>query len=319
MFYCIFARCQINNFFTVSTFKSHTLSWTIYIGSFVFVSLIFALTYSFKKSAYWQKKYDEKLEASVLSNDEIQAMQLLLSNYQSENNFLMGDYFMIDSLLLTERFKNNELIGKITQYQFLLGDLSQKNIMLQNQLLVYQRKVDNLLGELHVTQSELMEAKNMYENLLLTVKMQTIPDVAASPILDLNFLHQNKLISFHASGFALTKKGRATTKKVKHTKGIQLCLRTFDRAVFDLGKKTLFVRIADPNGNILPFVKDELDLFDYQGEQILFSEKHEVVFTSSSFPLCLDYQPVTPLISGVYWVYVFCDGIKIGEASFDLY
>jgi len=293
-----------------------TTSWIIYGATLVLVASMFAVAYSYKKSAYWEKRYLEKEKKEKQYSQEFDALNLILSNYNLENSWLIRDYFSVDSMLLTQRILNadlnNSLLESLNKYNRLL----EQNRDLLSQVGFYEQKVSDLLEELQLTKNQLQESMILAEQLQ---KLLDENNEVQGDLFTVEFMSSYKLINTSSTAIAKTRKGFVPTKKIKQTDHINISIATVGDFNFNLGHKALYVRIADPQGNILPFVKDEVDLFRFEGEEILFSEKEMVSFTNKSFPLQIIYHPVTELLPGVYWVYVFCDGIKIGEASFDLY
>jgi len=300
----------------VKYFSGKSISWVIYSSAIAAVAVLIVVAYSYRESAYWKGMYEDKQNVQLSSDAQNRQLKLLMTNSELETSLLMKDYFMVDSLLVAQRFTNEELNKKlnesIRQYYMLL----QTNDELQTSLDFYQNKINNLMVELQDSRKQFAELK------ILADSLQKVPFVSeiATPkeLFTVEFMATYKLISMSASAFHNAKKGVLPTKSIKKTEFIQIRITSLPGIDFDLGKKTVYLRIADPQGTILPFMKDEVDLFKYQGEEILFSEKTEVNFSAKKFPIAISYHPVTVLPAGIYWVYAFCDGIKIGETSFDL-
>jgi len=293
-----------------------SFSIIIYATTFVLVGVMFSAAYSYKKSVYWENKYNEKLSDDSKNYETLKHVSLLLSNADLENDFLLTDYFSIDSMLFSERLLNSDLNKNLLEKTFHYRKLLETNKDLLNKIGFYEDKINQLLTELQYTQNQLTEAIQIAEFLKNNILEETIEN--SGDVFTVEFLTQYKLISLSSSAISKGKSGEKPTKKIKNTDHIKITINTIQNLNFDFGNKTIFIRIADPNGTILPFTKDEVDLFKFQGDEILFSEKDNVVFSAKKLPINIIYHPVTKLSPGVYWVYAFCDGIRLGETSFDL-
>ncbi len=298
-------------------FSGKSFSWLIYGSTFTFVAVLIFAAYSYRESAYWKKMYDNKQDVQLTTDEQIRQLKLLMTNSELETSLLMRDYIMIDSLLHMQRLANDELNQQLNQSLQQYYQLLRKNDELQSMLEFYQGKIDNLMTELQDSRNKFAELQVIADSLQKLA--QYAESVEKSGIFSVELMANYKMISMNASACYSEKKGVVQTKKIKQTEIIHVNIISLPGINFDLGYKTVYIRIADPNGNILPFMKDEVDLFKYQGEEILFSDKFDVHFSSKTFPAVVNYHPVTALPEGIYWVYGFCDGIKIGEASFELY
>jgi len=295
-----------------------SFSWIVYGATAALVVTMVAATLNYRKSEYWQNKYQEKQAEEISNYEKLKNLQLLLSNSDFENTLLISDYFKLDSLFLSEKILSSDLNNQLTLARAKYQQLVNQNSDLVQQLNDYQNRVFDLMKELQQSKDQLkevVEAGNLLQREFHAMKMNE-----NKGIFSVEFLASYKLFDVSSTPVDITKKGQhSPTKKIKHTDFINISLKTVQDLDFNFGSKTIYVRIADPQGNILPFMKDELDMFVFQGEEILFSDKMDIEFSSSNLPVSVQYHPVTVLHPGTYWVYVFCDGIRIGEASFDLF
>jgi hypothetical protein len=301
----------------VKNFSGKSISWLIYSSTLVFVAVLVMAAFSYRESAYWKRMYNDKQNVQLSADEQIRNLKLLMTNSELETSLLIKDYVMIDSMLFMQRFANAELNDNLNESIRQYYQLLKKNSDLQAMLDFYQNKINDLMVELQDTRKQYADLRIIADSLQKIVVSSQYPDQKS--LFTVEFMATYQLISMNASACYNGKKGVSETKKIKQTEFIQISIVSLPGIDFDLGNKTVYLRIADPQGNILPFMKDEVDLFKYQGEEILFSEKNEVNFSARNFPAMITYHPVTVLPAGIYWVYAFCDGIKIGEASFDLY
>lgn len=298
-------------------FSPKSFSWIVYGTTATLISVMVVAAVTFRKSLYWENRFNEQQSKEVENYESLKDLSLLLSNSDLENSLLITDYFNLDSILLSEKFLNAELNKELIETLYQYKELTANNDFLKKQVELYQKKIDNLINELHQTRVQLAEETETKAAILEELQNKTADE--SRELFTVDFLAQYNLIDIDASGIQEFRKGSKPTKKIRQTDFIRITINSPHGLNFDLGNKTLYFRIADPEGNILPFMKDEIDLFRFQGDEILFSEKENIQFTNTNLPLKVIYHPVTSLKPGVYWVYAFCDGIRIGEASFDLY
>lgn len=297
-------------------FSPKSFSWIIYGTTATLISVMVVAAVTYRKSLYWENRFNEKQIKEVENYENLKDLTLLLSNSDFENSLLITDYFNLDSMLLGEKFLNAELNRELKETLSRYNELSRNNDHLRKQVELYQKKVDNLIGELHQTRVQLADANDAKAALMDELRKKTADE--SREMVTVDFLARYNLIDIDAIGIQEFRRTSKPTRKVRHTDHILITINSDHGLNFDLGNKTIYFRIADPEGNILPFMKDEVDLFRFQGDEILFSEKQNVRFSHENLPLRIIYHPVTTLKPGVYWVYAFCDGIRIGEASFDL-
>jgi hypothetical protein len=294
-----------------------TLSWIIYGSTVSIVAFMVMTAITYRQSVYWENKYNESRDTETTRVDELSKLSLMLSNADLENALLIRDYFLLDSSMLQEKFLNADINKELMKSIDWNTLLKSENENLKKQVNEFRNKVEMLIDELHESRSKLAMIQNNYDSLSKVVATSALNE--SNKKLTIEFLAENRLIDISATGIQKFRRLDKPTSKLRHTDYIEITIHSAQNLNFDLGEKTVYFRIADPSGNILPFMKDELDLFMFRNEEILFSEKKQVQFKGGKFPATIIYHPVTDLLPGIYWVYAFCDGIRIGEASFDLF
>ncbi|MDP1744054.1 MAG: hypothetical protein Q8L90_00665 [Bacteroidota bacterium] len=97
---------------------------------------------------------------------------------------------------------------------------------------------------------------------------------------------------------------------------LRICFSINSNQYATIGKKAVYIRIIDPNNNVLVKTKD--NLFDYKGNQIPFSLKKEVEYRKEEVMLCIDYKPEEKLQKGLYKAEIYNDGVLDLKGSFEL-
>ncbi len=122
---------------------------------------------------------------------------------------------------------------------------------------------------------------------------------------------------FNLKVLGLNKKGKPNTK-AKKIKKIQVCFTLGENKVVSPGTKTVYLRIARPDGSIIS--SSEYDLFDYQGNKIVYTDKREVEYNNEDTDMCVYWINKTGevLTPGTYYADIFVGGKNIGTTTFKL-
>lgn len=96
---------------------------------------------------------------------------------------------------------------------------------------------------------------------------------------------------------------------------IRTCFTIRENAVIPPGNKTVYLRIARPDDVILT---SGVDLFEYQGEQIIFTASREVQYENTDIELCIFWTNDGQLTPGTYRVNIYVEGNDIGSTTFTL-
>lgn len=109
----------------------------------------------------------------------------------------------------------------------------------------------------------------------------------------------------------LNKKGK-TTKSLKRITNIEICFQVLRNITAERGYKTIYIRIADANGEVL---YTEENTFEFEGKQLIYSAKKEIEYNGEDTPVCMYYKVTNPLQTGSYSIAIFADGNLIGTTG----
>jgi cbb3-type cytochrome oxidase subunit 3 len=104
--------------------------------------------------------------------------------------------------------------------------------------------------------------------------------------------------------------------RARNVDKIQTCFTLSENSIAKAGLRNVYIRILGPDGFIL--AKSNSDLFDFEGEKVVFSAKREVDYQNADVEMCIFYASNGELIAGKYEVSLFLDGYMIGHGKFDL-
>ena len=121
-----------------------------------------------------------------------------------------------------------------------------------------------------------------------------------------------------ATGIAIhprNKKGKATSN-VKNVVKFAIDFTIVKNITAATGERTIYVRIAKPDGTVL--TKSASHTFSYENTKLEYSIKKIIEYTGEEQSVTVYWDVEEFLNSGEYTVYLFSDGVMIGERSFVL-
>lgn len=113
----------------------------------------------------------------------------------------------------------------------------------------------------------------------------------------------------------LNRRGNDVTRASRVEK-IRVCFTLVENSIAKAGNRFAYIRILGPDGFIL--AKSSSDLFDFEGEKVVFSARREVDYQNQDVDLCIFYDNNGELVKGKYEVSVYLDGFLVGAGDFML-
>jgi DNA gyrase/topoisomerase IV subunit A len=105
------------------------------------------------------------------------------------------------------------------------------------------------------------------------------------------------------------------TRMVSHLSKLQFDYTIAKNITCPPGLKDLYVRVMDPNGNLIG--EDETHLFAFESDEIPYSLTQQIEYTGEAYEgTC--YLALEKAVEGFYTMDFFCDGNLIGSFPFQL-
>jgi hypothetical protein len=128
---------------------------------------------------------------------------------------------------------------------------------------------------------------------------------------------------YNLTGNAFHKKGggkEIETDKIRRVDLIKVCFTLGENSIIEPGNKTIYVRIAEPNKEILVKSRGEEYSFNLNGEILQYSIKEDVTYEGNSIDMCIRWHKRSSLelSPGLYHVDVFEGNNTIGHTTFTL-
>ena len=124
----------------------------------------------------------------------------------------------------------------------------------------------------------------------------------------------SQLDATNISVLPMNKRGKKA-RKVKDVKKIAVSFTIVKNITAETGNKTLYVRIAKPDNEIL---SKGNTTFAYEDREITYSIKKYIEYTGEEQSVTVYWDVEEFLPAGTYNVYIFADGNMIGQNSFSL-
>jgi len=175
----------------------------------------------------------------------------------------------------------------------------------------YIRQIDSLYQKNQILMQENKQIKQQY-NVVLTEKEQ-LKEVKDS--LQQTVKIAQELEARQVTFEALNRRNKPTSR-IKKTNKFEVCFTILANKVAQKGTKTIYLRIAKPDGEIL--INEHSGTFIYEGKEIYYSAAREVEYNGQDTPVCLYYLNETELPKGKYTAFVFADGKIIFDKEITL-
>ncbi len=226
----------------------------------------------------------------------------LMTDNDSLNAHLIGEKEKIDDLLAEIKTVKATNYVKIKQLQNELGTL-------RSVAKSYVRQIDSL---------NTMNQALVAENVLVK------DEIKAAKSANVELEEQNKNLSgkvelastLRTESIAATpinKRGKAT-KRISKIQKIKIDFRIKENVLAEAGERDIYIRIAGPDDYIL--AKSEDDLFEYQGQKVVYSAKRPIDYINKNLDVVIYWDNNGALLTGTYEVYIFADGGEIGSTQF---
>jgi hypothetical protein len=110
-------------------------------------------------------------------------------------------------------------------------------------------------------------------------------------------------------------------EKAKRVDKLKISFTLSENLIIPPGEKTIYVRIARPDSQVLCMGSEDTYSFMFNGQRLQYSLKQDINYQNKAQNITLYWVKTTKnesAMKGVYNVSVFCDDTNIGESSFEL-
>lgn len=252
-------------------------------------------------------------EIRTVLTEEKDSLQSHLIQLRTGYDDLMTDNDSINAQLIIEKEKIDDLLAEIKTVKAINYS---KIKQMQNELGTlravaksYVRQIDSL----NTMNQELVAENILVKNEIKTAKSVNVELEEQNKDLSGKVELASALRTENLEAIPLNKRGKPNNKINKIVK-IKVSFRIKENVLADAGERDVYVRIAGPDDYIL--AKSEDDLFEYEGQEIVYSAKRPVDYINKNLDVIVYWDNNGALLQGAYEVYIFADGNEIGNTQF---
>jgi len=275
----------------------------------ILVLIILACTLGYLGYTYVELKNQSEIEKAELERqknkleEELKTIYSQYDSLKSENDTmnlkLAAEQLRIERLLkinannvykIRMYEKELETIRKVLKsYVYQIDSLNQANIALRTENL----EVRQQLRKVEKEKEDLSQVKEELETKVEKASVISAKNIIVAP---------------------LNKRSKENYRVDKIEK-LRTCFTLRENPIVPPGNKIIYMRIARPDDVILT---SGVNLFEYQGEQIVYTASREVQYENIDVELCIFWTNDGQLIPGSYHVNLYADGNDIGTTTFSL-
>ncbi|MFN2394549.1 MAG: hypothetical protein ABR597_02560 [Bacteroidales bacterium] len=287
----------------------------VYKGTIlVLVVIIAVLTFMLITSR--QSLKEVSTEKTVVSemNMELEAeLEQILAEYNQVKNEYDSVLTTQDSIIQANAGEIRRLIAQQADYRKIQRDLGLLRDIAQD----YVVKMDSLYTENKVLKDENVAMQEEIQR----VTQQTTELAQTKEELESQVEVASALRAFQINATPIRIRGRGReeeTDRARRTDQIRVCFTVAANPVADPGNKNAYVRIADPQGEILRISDEDQYSFTFSQDTLQFSMRDQFNYQNLDTEICMDWFGSDEYEEGLYLVSVFTDEFRLGETQFSL-
>lgn len=260
----------------------------------------------------------------LLSEKEMQKIELQLEldtlvvqheRMKAAYGHVSDSLVVMDSIIQANAKEIKEMLNYKWEYYKIKKKISRLQVVAQG----YVRQMDSIVTINHELTQENLQIKEEIKiekrkNRQLEEKTEVLTEkVTEAAVLKV----------YNLTAMPMHEKGggkQVETDKIKRTDLVKICFTLGENKIVEAGNKTLYIRIAEPNKEILSMGRGEEFSFTFQGEQLQYSATETVEYINAATEVCVSWNRRTTkeLKPGLYHVDIFLDNYTIGHTTFVL-
>jgi len=245
-------------------------------------------------------------------NGEKDELTAELVGLQSDYESLSTTNKAINDSLAVEKEKVEQLIerldkteatnrAKIRQYEKELGTL--RSIM--KSYIVQIDSLNNLNTRLRREAKEAKEEAEQNKNLYQ--EAQATADAYAKQV------SEGSVVKGRGFSLVAINSSNKDTDRSSRVVKLKACLSLIENALAQEGYRTIYIRVKGPDGVMM--TNDPSNIFEVDGEQMLYSASREVDYQGEETDICVYFESQQKFAKGVYSVEFYSDETLLGSAD----
>ncbi len=287
------------------------------ILSLVVIALVVSLIFQSVKVNTIVVEKDKAGEVSTELKGELDSLMVQHELIKKEYASISGKLTEKDSLIAANAEEINNLIAIKADYR----KIKKKLDLLRNMTQGYVQKIDSL----YKVNSILTNENTKYRADIDKYKETTTTLESDKKNLTDKVTSAAKLKAYGISARAVKLKSKGAKEEVvdkaSRAERIKVTFTLSENNVASAGSKTVYCRIARPDGKVLTLGEGDAYSFSSGSNRLQYSLKKEIHYDNASQNITLNWDiknEKEEAVKGRYYVILYIDGYQIGEGSFDL-
>ena len=287
---------------------SKKIFWIV-CGAFVVILGVLVYFYASQRSELTELVEQMTIEKEELQ-EEYEDLAIQFDGYQ--NLDIRND--SLQDLLSREQQRVQDLLEELRQTKASnarrISELKKELATVRAVMKDYVRQIDSL----NATNARLTAENQQFKVENQQVRTRNEELAQANTVLT-ETVTRAAMMEVTACTFSMLNKNDKKTRMVSHLSKLQFDFTIAKNITCTPGLKDLYVRVMDPQGNLLGETEEQL--FSFESGEIPYSLKQEIEYTGEAYEgRC--YQAIDKAVNGFYTIDFFCEGNLIGSFPFQV-
>lgn len=287
---------------------SKKIFWIV-CGAFVVILGVLVYFYASQRSELTELVEQMTIEKEELQ-EEYEDLAIQFDGYQ--NLDIRND--SLQDLLSREQQRVQDLLEELRQTKASnarrISELKKELATVRTVMKDYVRQIDSL----NATNARLTAENQQFKVENQQVRTRNEELAQANTVLT-ETVTRAAMMEVTACTFSMLNKNDKKTRMVSHLSKLQFDFTIAKNITCTPGLKDLYVRVMDPQGNLLGETEEQL--FSFESGEIPYSLKQEIEYTGEAYEgRC--YQAIDKAVNGFYTIDFFCEGNLIGSFPFQV-
>lgn len=287
---------------------SKKLFWIV-CGAFVVILGVLVYFYASQRSELTELVEQMTIEKEELQ-EEYEDLAIQFDGYQ--NLDIRND--SLQDLLSREQQRVQDLLEELRQTKASnarrISELKKELATVRTVMKDYVRQIDSL----NATNARLTAENQQFKVENQQVRTRNEELAQANTVLT-ETVTRAAMMEVTACTFSMLNKNDKKTRMVSHLSKLQFDFTIAKNITCTPGLKDLYVRVMDPQGNLLGETEEQL--FSFESGEIPYSLKQEIEYTGEAYEGSC-YQAIDKAVNGFYTIDFFCEGNLIGSFPFQV-
>lgn len=287
---------------------SKKIFWIV-CGAFVVILGVLVYFYASQRSELTELVEQMTIEKEELQ-EEYEDLAIQFDGYQ--NLDIRND--SLQDLLSREQQRVQDLLEELRQTKASnarrISELKKELATVRTVMKDYVRQIDSL----NATNARLTAENQQFKVENQQVRTRNEELAQANTVLT-ETVTRAAMMEVTACTFSMLNKNDKKTRMVSHLCKLQFDFTIAKNITCTPGLKDLYVRVMDPQGNLLGETEEQL--FSFESGEIPYSLKQEIEYTGEAYEGSC-YQAIDKAVNGFYTIDFFCEGNLIGSFPFQV-